>query len=71
MQGRMSQNFDLGPSFNFMKCRIFCSKNEPKVPVFLHKIETRTRIENLRHAFLKKNIKNTPRIFQIEIVDSD
>ena len=29
MQGKMSQLFDLGPSFDFMKCRKCTSKSYP------------------------------------------
>ena len=32
MQGSMSLNFDLGPSFDFMKSRNFNIKNNKKLP---------------------------------------
>ena len=45
MQGSLSQNFDLGPSFNFMKCRKKDFENilkiYQKLPVFWHKIKTK------------------------------
>ena len=34
MQGNLSQNYDLGPSFYFMKCRNLYCKNDKKLPVF-------------------------------------
>ena len=56
MQGRVSQNFDLGPSYHFMKCikKYFENilKISQKLPVFLHKIKTKTKINILRHASL-------------------
>ena len=45
MEGRVSQNFELGLSFCFMVCRRrnFGKKiNSQKLPVFYHKIKTRT-----------------------------
>ena len=35
MEGIMSQNFDLGPSFNFIKCRKLHLKKIQKVTQFL------------------------------------
>ena len=37
MKGIMSQNFDSGPSFYFMKCRRLYIKNVKKLPVIWHK----------------------------------
>ena len=43
MQGGMSQNFDLGPSFDFMKCRnLNIKKMKKSYPFFLHKLKTKT-----------------------------
>ena len=43
LQGRVSQNFDLGPSYDFMKCRnLNIKKLDKKLPIFLHKIKTKT-----------------------------
>ena len=46
MQGKVSQNVDLGPSFHFMKCRKTYFENilkmYQKLPVFLHEIKTET-----------------------------
>ena len=35
MEGSVSQNFDLGVSFSFMKCRNLLIKKSPKVTRFL------------------------------------
>ena len=35
MEGRVSQNFDLGPRFYFIKCRMLCIKNIQNVTRFL------------------------------------
>ena len=35
MEGSMSQNFDFGLSFYFIKCRIWCIQNIEKVTQFL------------------------------------
>ena len=35
MEGNVSQDFDLGPSFYFIKCRILSIKNIQKVTRFL------------------------------------
>ena len=35
MEGSVSQNFGLGPSFYFIECRILCIKNIQKVTRFL------------------------------------
>ena len=40
LEGRVSQNFDLGLSFCFMPYRKY--KNSQKLPVICHKIKTRT-----------------------------
>ena len=46
MKGSVSQNFELGLSFCFMVCRRRNFekklKNSQKLPVFYHKIKTRT-----------------------------
>ena len=35
MKGRVSQNFDLGSSFYFIKCRnLYCDKNTKSYPIF-------------------------------------
>ena len=40
IEGTVSQIFDLGPTFYFMKSKFL--KNDQKLPVFCHKIKTRT-----------------------------
>ena len=72
MQGRVSQNFDLGPSFDFMKCRNLNIKKMTKsYPFFLHKIKSRTLIKKLRHASLKRNLCDTHRTFKINNIHSN
>ena len=50
LEGAVSQIFDLGPSFYFMKSR----KINKKLPVFHHKIRT----EKLSHHSLQMNVMN-------------
>ena len=46
LEGRVSQNFDIGLSLNFIACRSGGfkknTKKSPKLPVFCSKIKTRT-----------------------------
>ena len=60
MEGSVSQNFELGLSFCLMVCRRRNFekkyKNSQKLPVFYHKIKTRTYTKNLRHTSLDKNV---------------
>ena len=46
LEGKVSQNFDIGLSFSFMLCRRLNSlkkyKKSQKLPVFCSKIKTRT-----------------------------
>ena len=46
-KGTLSQNFDICPSFYFMKCRKWIFKTMQKVSLFCHKIKTRTYISEL------------------------
>ena len=57
MEGTMSQNYDLGPRFYFMKCRKLGLKKCLKVTrLFCDKIRTKTLIKNLRHGSLHMNV---------------
>ena len=56
MEVSVSQNFELGLSFCFMVCRRRKYKNSQKLPVFYHKIKTRTLTTNLRHASVDNNV---------------
>ena len=59
MEGSMSQNFELWLRFCFMVCRrrnFGEKKKSQKLPVFYHKIKTRTSTKDLRHASLDKNV---------------
>ena len=42
MQEREAENFELGPSFHFMKCRKLYLKESHKITRFLLQIKTRT-----------------------------
>ena len=52
----MSQIIDVGPSFYFMKSRKIIMKTLLNLPVFCHKIKTRTYIKMLRHGSLQMNV---------------
>ena len=54
----MSQIFDIGPSFYFMKSTKLSFIKWPKVTrfFFLHKMKSKALIENLRHGSLHKNV---------------
>ena len=45
-EGRVSQNLDLGPSFDFKKINVefFLEKNDKKLPVFFHKLGPQSKI---------------------------
>ena len=67
----MSLNFDLGPSFHFIKCRSLHFKKYQKVTLFLHKIKTEAYMRNLRKASLIQNIRVMHRRFQVNSVYSN
>ena len=60
LEGRVSQNVDIGCSLNFIACRSGGfkknTKKSQKLPVFCSKIKTRTLIKNLRHPSLDQNV---------------
>ena len=60
IEGSVSQNFDIDPSFYFIVYRRWHFaknwKKSQKLPVFCHKIKTKTLINNLRHAFLDEDV---------------
>ena len=60
LEGRMSQNFDLGPGYFFMLCRKCVSVS---FYVLCHINETSASINILRHASLDKNVLNTHKKF--------
>ena len=70
MQGTLSQNLYLGPTFDFIKCRNLNIKKLQKVTLFSHKIKTRTQIIILRLLSLIKNLKGKHRKFQFDNRDS-
>ena len=65
----MSQIFDIGLSFYFIERRRWKLgekiKKSKKLPVFCHKIKTKTSTKNLRHASLDKNVFYTTSKFGI------
>ena len=60
IEGSVSQNFDIYHSFYFIVYRrwYFAKiwKKSQKLPVFCHKIKTKTLINNLRHASLDEDV---------------
>ena len=54
----MSQIFDIGPRFYFMKYRKIIMKNNKNLPVFLHKKKTKAYFKILRHGCLQMNVIN-------------
>ena len=63
LEGRVSQNFDIGVSSKFIACRSGDlkknTKKSQKLPVFCSKMKTRTSIKNLRHPSLDQNVLYT------------
>ena len=63
LEERMSQNFDLGPSYFFMLCRKCVSVS---FYVLCHKNKTSASINIWRHAFLDKNIlEHTQKVLNV------
>ena len=65
LEGRISQNFDIGISFSFIVCRILNLEQKykkiKKVTRYLSLKKRRPKRSpnNLRHAFLDKNVLHT------------
>ena len=56
-EGILSQILYMRPGSDFMECRKYYKEIiGRKVPVFYHKITTRTQIKNLRHGSLYTNV---------------
>ena len=58
LEGTLSQNVDICPSFFFMIYRKIIIKNNKNLPVFCHKNETRTYINILRNGSLQMDVIN-------------
>ena len=58
----MSQGFNVGPSFSFMKSRKIIIKNNLDLPIFLTTV--------LRHGFLQMNILTMPTRLEVCIINN-